>query len=86
MKAYDKAGFDYTYWTYKAVAGATFPDGIYQYLGNNAYVRREGPVYGFENYIKLWKTEKNKIVDFWRTANYTPNRQIISVLKKHFKR
>jgi hypothetical protein len=84
LKAYDEFGFDYTYWTYKAVAGPAFPDGIYQYPGNNAYVRREGPVYGFENYIKLWKTEKNNIVDFWRTINYTLNKQIARTLKKHF--
>jgi len=86
LNAYDDYGFDYSYWTYKAVAGSQFPDGIYQFAGNNAYVKREGPVYGFENYIRLWKKEKNRIVDFWRTGNYTPNRQLISVLKKHFQK
>jgi hypothetical protein len=86
LNAFDDYGFDYTYWTYKAVAGSAFPDGIYQYSGNNSYVRREGPVYGFENYIDLWASEKAKIKDFWKTMNFTANKQIISVLKKHFSR
>ncbi len=84
LKSFDKFGFDYTYWTYKAIANSAFPDGIYQYLGNNAYVRREGPVYGFENYVNLWKRENTKIVDFWKTDNFAPNKKLISVLKKHF--
>ena len=84
LKHFDDFGFGYTYWTYKAVANSAFPDGIYQYAGNNSYVKREGPLYGFENYISTWKSEKNKIVDFWKTAGYTPNKQIIAVLKKHF--
>ena len=84
LDAFDKFGFDYTYWTYKAVANSAFPDGIYQNFSNNAYIRREGPVYGFENYVDLWKKEKNKIVDFWNTKHFSANNQIISVLKKHF--
>ena len=81
---FEGAGFDYTYWTYKAMAGSVFPDGLYQYLPNNNYILREGPVYGWENYIKLWKTDKNKIVDFWRTGNFTPNQRLISRLKRSF--
>jgi len=84
LKAFDEYHFDYTYWTYKAIAGSAFPDGIYQYFGNNSFVKREGPVYGFENYINLWASDKNNIIKFWKTKNFTANKQIISVLKKHF--
>lgn len=76
--------FGYTYWTYKAVANTVFPDGLYQYIPNNSYVNREGPVYGWERYVTLWKTDKDKIVDFWSTDNYTPNKNLILLLKKYF--
>jgi aryl-phospho-beta-D-glucosidase BglC (GH1 family) len=85
LEVFDKFGFDYAYWTYKAVANSVFPDGIYQYIPNNKYICREGTVYGWENYISLWKTEKKKIVDFWRTDHYTPNKKIIYTLSRHFK-
>jgi aryl-phospho-beta-D-glucosidase BglC (GH1 family) len=84
LSAYDEFGFDYTYWTYKAVANSVFPDGLYQYLPDNAYVRREGPTYGWENYEDLWDREKDGIVSFWKTEQYTPNTALIEKLREHF--
>ena len=84
LKAFDEYGFGYTYWTYKAMANSLFPDGIYQHIPDNKYINRMGPVYGWENYAKYWKDEKNKLADFWRTKNFTPNTEIIKTLKKHF--
>jgi len=84
LEIFEEFGFDYTYWTYKAVASEAFPDGLYQYLPNNKYIMREGPVYGWENYIPHWKTEKDNIVDSWRTKNFTANQPIISKLKEFF--
>lgn len=81
----DEYGFDYTYWTYKAVANSQWPDGIYQYIPNSPYIRRGGLKQGFEAYYDTWRKEKKKIAGFWRTKNYTPNAAIISVLKKHFR-
>lgn len=86
LEAFESFGFDYTYWTYKAVANNAFPDGLYQYLPNSPYVRREGPLYGFENYYGLWKSDKEKITEFWRTGNYRQNRELIEILKKYFKK
>ncbi|MFH1768190.1 MAG: cellulase family glycosylhydrolase [Candidatus Omnitrophota bacterium] len=85
MEVFDKFSFHYTYWTYKAVAGFCFPDGIYQYLLNPAYVRREGPVYGWENYLTLWKKRKKDIIRFWRTEGYTLNKDIANVLREYFR-
>jgi endoglucanase len=85
LKAFKKFSFGYTYWTYKAVTNNVFPDGIYQFSGNSKYIRREGPVYGWENYLEFWGKEKKRIIDFWRTKNYTPNQGLISILAKNFK-
>lgn len=84
LKCFEAFGFEYTYWTYKAIAGSVFPDGLYQYLPNNNYIRREGPVFGWENYIPLWRQEKEAIADFWQTKNFTANQKIISKLKDYF--
>ncbi len=80
----DNFSFDYTYWTYKAIAGHIYPDGIYQYLPNSQFVCRQGPVYGWETYLKYWKDEKDSIADFWQSKNYTPNRPVIELLRRHF--
>jgi endoglucanase len=84
LSAFEDFGFGYTYWTYKAVAGKVYPDGLYQYLPNSRYVRREGPVYGWENYLTLWKKEKRWIKDFWLSKHFTPNTALIQILSRHF--
>jgi aryl-phospho-beta-D-glucosidase BglC (GH1 family) len=85
LNTFEEFGFDYTYWTYKSVANHIYPDGIYQYLPNASYIKREGPISGWETYLSLWKKEKEKIIKFWRTESFTPNKGIINLLKKFFK-
>ncbi|MDD5195459.1 MAG: cellulase family glycosylhydrolase [Candidatus Omnitrophica bacterium] len=84
LSAFSEFGFGYTYWTYKAMAHHAFPDGVYQYIPNSKYICREGPVYGWEQYLEYWKEEKADIIDFWRTKNFTPNVAVIDTLKKYF--
>jgi len=84
LAVFNEFGFDYTYWTYKAMANSVFPDGIYQYIDNSRYIMREGPLYGWENYLKCWNKEKKHIVDFWQTKNFSPNNEIIRTLKRSF--
>jgi hypothetical protein len=86
LEIFEEFRFDYTYWGYKAVSNHVFPDGLYQYLPNSKYVRREGPLYGWENYPAGWKNEKKKIVDFWQTSNYTRNIELCAILGKFFRK
>jgi len=86
LRVFNDFSFGYTYWTYKAIAQGCFPDGIYQYLPDVKYVRRQGPVYGWENYPDVWPHDKYKLARFFRTSSYTLNSDIISILKKHFSR
>jgi len=86
LSAFTDFNFGYTYWTYKAIANNVFPDGVYQYIPNSKYINREGPVYGWETYLDYWKKEKNSIVDFWKTKNFKPNKQIINTLRRFFKK
>ncbi|MDP8260494.1 MAG: cellulase family glycosylhydrolase [Candidatus Gygaella obscura] len=85
LKTFEEFKFSYTYWTYKCVARHAFPDGIYQLVANDKFIKREGPVYGWENYISNWKRNKKDIVNHWKTESYTPNKQLINLLKRFFK-
>ncbi|MFH1790851.1 MAG: cellulase family glycosylhydrolase [Candidatus Omnitrophota bacterium] len=84
LAVFGEYGFDWTYWTYKAVAGPAFPDGIVQYIDNPGWVRREGPVFGIENLYHLWRAERKEIIRSWDTANFSVNDNIVNVLKQHF--
>lgn len=74
----------WTYWNYKTVANLAYPDGIYRYIGNPAWVNRQGPIAGWETFALLWQKEKGSMAYSWRTENFTRNDKILSVLKKYF--
>lgn len=77
-------GFSWTYWTYKAVSNSVFPDGIVQYVENPAWVRREGVVYGWENYPALWKDHKKEIVESFDSARFRENEKLVEILRRYF--
>ncbi|MDD5654152.1 MAG: glycoside hydrolase family 5 protein [Candidatus Omnitrophica bacterium] len=85
LDIFKEFGFHWTYWTYKCVAQATFPDGVYQYQANPAWICRQGPVYGWENFYTLWNKQKIDIVRSWQTSNFTLNKTLYSILKSHSK-
>jgi len=72
--------FHWTYWTWKAIAQGIYPDGIYQYQGNPAWVNRQGPISGWEAYYSLWNKHKKDILASWRTENFTLNRRLAFLL------
>ncbi len=82
---FNKHRFHWTYWTYKTVANSVFPDGIYRYAENPAWVNRKGPVTGWENFYSLWKDEKKAIIDSWKTANFLRNGKLCAILKGRFR-
>lgn len=84
LDCFKKFNFHWTYWTYKAVAGGLYPDGIYQYLPNSPWIKREGPILGWENFYYLWKKNKRKIVSSWKTEEFTENRYISRLLSRYF--
>ena len=85
LKVFTKHNLSWTYWTYKTIANSVYPDGIYRYLANPPWVKREGPVYGWENFASQWPKEKGRMIFSWRTENFTLNDKLYSVLKRYFK-
>ncbi len=83
VSLFEEYKFDWTYWTYKAVAQKTFPDGVMQYCKNPGWVRREGPLYGWENFYTLWGSEKEKIQRSWDTDAFLENTELVAVLNRY---
>ncbi len=81
LSVFKEYGFHWTYWTYKCVAQATFPDGLYQYQANPAWICRQGPVTGWENFYTLWNKQKRDIIKSWQTSAFTLNKILSSILK-----
>ena len=83
LAIFKEFGFNWTYWTYKAVKNSAFPDGVYSYYDNPPWVNRVGPVTGWDTYKNLWIKNKNEMVCSWRTENFQCNSSILKVLKKY---
>jgi len=74
----------WTYWTYKTVANYIFPDGIFRYVQDPPWVHRAGAVSGWETFSSLWPTEREKMIESWKTENFTRNDALYDLLKKRF--
>lgn len=85
LELFKEFKFSWTYWTYKAIANPVFPDGVYRYLKNPPWVKREGPVFGWENFYKLWPKEKRRIILSWKTENFIKNKRLYSILECGYK-
>ena len=83
LALFKQFGFHWTYWTWKAVAQGVYPDGVYQYQGNPAWINRQGPVSSWETYYSLWHRHKSEICSSWRTENFTLNQPLTSILTSH---
>ncbi len=81
LKCFNDFGFHWTYWTYKAVKNSIFPDGIYSYFPNPAWVNRQGPLTGWQTYYRHWPKKKAAMIDSWKTKNFTLNQRILKQLR-----
>lgn len=81
---FKKYRLSWTYWTYKTVANSVYPDGLYRYLKNPLWVKREGPTTGWENFPSFWLKEKGRMIFSWRTENFKRNDKLYSLLKRYF--
>ncbi len=78
--------FHWTYWTYKAVKNSAFPDGMFSYYGNPAWVRREGPLLGWDNYVATWPRHREAMIRSWQTREFKPNQKLVAIMKKAVRR
>lgn len=85
LKCFKNLNFHWTYWTYKAVKNYAFPDGVYSYYENPAWVNRQGPDLGWETYPKQWPINARGMIESWKTRNFRANEEILKTLKVSIK-
>lgn len=85
LNCFKEFGFHWTYWTFKAAKNNVFPDGVYSYYENPDWIRRHGPIYGWDNYKELWPKFSKEIIKSFDTDKFQPNDRIIEILKKYAK-
>lgn len=79
---FKKLDIHWTYWTWKAIKGPVFPDGVCSYYPNPAWVNRMGPVTGWDTWSRTWKAHKDGMIASWRTETFTINSGIVKALWK----
>jgi endoglucanase len=81
IQVFNDLGFNWNYWTYKAVKSGLFPDGILSYYPNPPWVFRLGPVTGWHRWKDVWPEHKNDMIASWRTDQFTLNDKVLDALK-----
>ncbi len=82
LEVFEENGFHWTYWTYKAIKNGVFPDGLFSYYPNPAWVNRMGPRSGWDTYASCWKTRRRAMIESWTTEHFTENRELTAVIKQ----
>lgn len=80
LALFKRYAWHWTYWTYKAVAGGTHPNGIFQFLENPEWVNRQGPVYGWETYPGMDRSSVYKIPRYLNTRNFVKHEKLAKLL------
>jgi aryl-phospho-beta-D-glucosidase BglC (GH1 family) len=74
-------GWSWSYWTYKSVAGALVPDGVYRIFDHEMF-RRDSDAPGMENVIKVLKTGEKRFYKTLDTSNFKLHRKLQKILSK----
>jgi aryl-phospho-beta-D-glucosidase BglC (GH1 family)/beta-mannanase len=81
LDIFKKFGWSWSYWTYKSVAGALVPDGIYRTFDHEIF-RRDSNTPGMENIIKVFGYAKKGLWSSLDTKNFRLHTRLYSILKK----
>lgn len=82
VTCFNDFGFHWNYWTYKAVKNHMFPDGIYSYYANPAWVGRGFAVTGWNRWKDVWLEQKHAMIKSWETSEFTLNHKVHAILVK----
>ncbi|MBU0880689.1 MAG: glycoside hydrolase family 5 protein [Candidatus Omnitrophica bacterium] len=86
LDVFERYGISWTYWTYKSVATAIHPDGIFRYVKSPEWVNHKGPLTGLETFSSAWPKHKSRMAASWKTENFKRNDQLYALLKKYFEK
>ena len=81
LAQFNEEGIHWTYWTWKAVKNAMYPDGVRSYGPNPPWVNRQGPLCGWETWHETWPMSSAEMVASWKSEAFVENEAIIKALK-----
>lgn len=79
FKAY---GWSWSYWTYKSVAGAIVPDGLYRTYDYEMF-RRDSAMPGMENIYKILKYAEKRFYKTLNTKKFKLHKKLHNILSKY---
>lgn len=81
LSCFKDFGFHWNYWTYKAVKGSAFPDGVLSYYPNPPWIHRLGPLTGWNTHHLHWSDKKKDMIQSWHTDEFEVNQPILDCLR-----
>jgi endoglucanase len=81
LNLFKQYGWSWSYWTYKSVAGALVPDGLYRIFDHEMF-RRESNEPGMENIVKLLKDPAKRLFYAIETRNFSLHKELFKVLSR----
>lgn len=81
LAIFKEFGWSWSYWTYKSVAGALVPDGLYRIFDHEAF-RRESSSPGMENIYRLLKSREKELYRKLGTNSFTLHKELYNILRK----
>jgi len=72
-------GWSWGYWTYKSIAGALAPDGLYRTFDHEMF-HRESATPGMENIYKILGYDEKRFYDALETRNFTLHKELSRIL------
>ena len=83
LDLFDEFGFHWTYWTYKCVMGMRLPDGLFRLRDEQAVFGTNGVCTGMRYLYNVLGNNFRRVLDILKTENFTLNKQLYTVIKKH---
>ena len=82
LSLFNRYGWHWTYWTYKAVSGGLFPNGIWQlHKEDHVWINRQGPETGWEMYPNRSRSVLLSIPGKLKTDNFVRHKKLAGLLR-----
>ncbi|MCX5726900.1 MAG: hypothetical protein NT030_07005, partial [Candidatus Saganbacteria bacterium] len=75
-------GWSWSYWTYKSVAGALVPDGLYRIFDREMF-RRDSATPGMENIYNILGYNEKKLYNTLDTGNFSLHKELHKIISRY---
>lgn len=82
LSLFREFGWSWSYWTYKSVAGATVPDGLYRIYDYEMF-RRDSAAPGMENIYSVLKKDEKRFYKMLDTRNFSLHKELHKILTRY---